>query len=1383
MNTQSNEAEVVLKVNSQQAQQKLKQLEEQAAGLRKRFAEAFKNGDTRGITEVNKQLQKVNKEINNMRTNAANIRAAMVRLDEASPRELQRTIKLINNEINSGRVRRGSKEWDEYVAKLKEAQAELRKVKAEMAVDDDNGGILDQVKDWVNGWGATAAAAMGAFAGVTMAGKAAVQAYSDMQAEEANVIKFTGMTADEVARLNDEFKRMDTRTSREDLNKLAQEAGRLGKNSVEDVMGFVRAADQLNVALDDLGDGATLTLSKLTGIFGDEKIYGTEKSLLKVGSVINELSQNCSASAPYLAEFSSRIGGIAAQSKMTISQVMAFAAVLDTQNLAVEASSTAVGQLITKIYQEPAEIAKAARLDVAAFSKMVKSDMNGALVMLFEHLNKFGGMENLSAVFDEMGTDGARAIPVLTALAGHVEELKSQQEEANKAFREGISVGNEFSVQNNTVEAQLEKARKGFAEIAVALGEELLPVMRDCISGTSLLMRTMLVLVGFFKEHIGAIVGLSVAMATYTAAIKAAIIQKKLEDFWNKKVIVSAKKLYTTLLAHPYGILAAAVGLLIGYLIKLGRKHGEAAAAARAHAAEERKLAKEAVEYEAEAKKSAAEELRRAKALYDAATNETKSKKERIRAAKQLIDLYPAQLNGLSAEKIAAGEAATAYEALTASILENARAKAAANKIIENESKILDLEAEMDNQRGYFESSSIKLRSIQAENSRRSQQNSHTASSAIGALAMSQGVELPSVRDMIPTDILEKEVKTASDKMDELGESIDRLRDANRKIETEFEQNKFFREQLAGGGTTTETKITLGETEKQRKEREKKERERRKQEREAAADAKEALKKDLDEAKALRDTAEAQNIARYGTGLVNFKQYSDERERVETEFADKVVAIHEKHDKIDIAAYGAALKSRMELQRKLLEERRKLSLSALDRRHGEHEDGIVADYYDPSGELFQNERAMRQRLLQEDIRYLEEKKKLYADGSKEAADIQKQIDDRLAADQREKQKETAEAFLAFELEYRASSGSLREKLETEVLENLRAKGLISEEEYQRALAAIKDKYRKEDEEKNRTIQSEQFDMLKNLYDAFSGLFSNLGKEGAEFWGNLSDAAEASFAVMGAMLSQFSAYNDAERDLELAKIQQRYDRELEAAGDNEKKKAAIEKQRDAELAKTKSKYNEKAMKIEIAQALAQTAMNAISAYGAGLQVGGMAGLILAPIAAAMATAAGMMQIATIKKQHEAQAAGYYSGGFTDRDPDNRREVGVVHANEFVANHEAVANPALSPVLSLIDRAQRSNTVGSLTAADVSNAIGQGRGVSARGEVASPATASGSPLAGSLASVADTSDRTRRAIDRLSDNIENGIETFVVMDGERGLHKKLRHYERLIENPKR
>ncbi len=1376
MSTQTRESEVILKINSQQAQQKLKQLEDQAKSLRQEFSEAFKKGDTRGIAEVNKKLQKVNKEIANMRTNAANIRAAMTRLDEASPRELQRTLKLINNELNSGRVRRGSKEWGEYVGRLKEVQAELRKVKAEMSPDEEHTGLLGKVKDTVNGWGATAAAAMGAFAGVTMAGKAAVQAYADMEAEEANVRKFTGMAADEVARLNGEFKQMDTRTTREDLNKLGQEAGRLGKNSVDDVLGFVRAADQINVALDDLGEGATLTLSKLTGIFGDEKIYGTEQSLLKVGSVVNELSQNCSASAPYLTEFSSRIGGIAAQSKMTISQVMAFASVLDTQNLAVEASSTAVGQLITKIYQEPAAIAKAARLDVAEFSSMVKTDMNGALLMLFEHLNNFGGMENLASVFDEMGTDGARAIPVLTALAGHIDELKSQQEEASKAFKEGVSVSNEFAVQNNTVQAQLDKARKGFTEMAVELGEELLPVMRGCISGTSMLMRTMLILVNFIKEYRSSILLLSAAVATYTIAIRAEIFADKLKVFWTDKVTASTKRLWATLKAHPYGVVLGAVALLIGALTDLTRRHGQAAEAARKQAAEERRLAREASDFEAEAKKNAASELRRLKALYDAATDETKSKKERIKAAKQLIDLYPAQLKGLSAEAIAAGEAKTQYENLTTAILENARAKAAAQKILENESKLIDLQLELDDEREKFENDSIKLRSIKTENARRKTTTSNSASTLTGALAMNQGVQLPSHQDLIPTKELEDSLSASSKKMDELGSSIDRLNSNSAKITSEFKNNKTFNDQLNGAaGNPAVTPITLGETKKEREAREK-------AEREAATKAKEALKKDLDDAKAIRDTAEAQNIARYATGIADYREFTEKKREIEEKYADSVVKIHENHDKIDIAAYGAALKSRMELQKKHEDEQRKLSLSALDRRHGEHTDGIVTDYYDPSSAIFQNERAMKQRLLQEDLRYLEEKKKIYAAGSREAVDIQREIDERLAADKLEKQKETAEAYAAFERQYRDASGSTREQMETAILDDLHDKGLISEEEYQRALRDIKEKYRKEDEDKRRTIQSETFDMVRDLYTSFHDLFSNLGKEGSDFWGDLSKAGEAAFAVMGAMLSQYSAYTDAERDLELAKIQQRYDREIEAAGNNEKKKAALEKQRDEELAKTKSKYNEKAMKIEIAQALAQTAMNAIAAYGAGLQVGGMAGLILAPIAAAMATAAGMMQIATIKKQHEAQAAGYYSGGFTDRDPDNRREVGVVHANEFVANHQAVANPALSPVLSLIDRAQRNNTIGSLTAADVSNALGQGRGVSARGEIFTPAKPDPA-LAGAAALMADTSAATRRAIDRLSDNLEGGIETYVVMDGERGLHRKLKHYERLTENPKR
>ena len=52
-----------------------------------------------------------------------------------------------------------------------------------------------------------------------------------------------GMTEEQVADLNEEFKKMDTRTGREQLNMLAEDAGKLGKKSKEDVLGFVHDED------------------------------------------------------------------------------------------------------------------------------------------------------------------------------------------------------------------------------------------------------------------------------------------------------------------------------------------------------------------------------------------------------------------------------------------------------------------------------------------------------------------------------------------------------------------------------------------------------------------------------------------------------------------------------------------------------------------------------------------------------------------------------------------------------------------------------------------------------------------------------------------------------------------------------------------------------------------------------------------------------------------------------------------------------------------------------------------------------------------------------------------------------------------------------------
>lgn len=1404
------EAEVILKVNSKEAREKLEKLESKAADLREQFADAFRKGDTRGIDNLNKQLQKVNKEINNMRTNAANIRAAMVRLDEASPRDLQRTIKMINNELNSGRVKRGTKEWNDYVEKLKEVQAELSKVKKEMQPDNSKS-FIDKIKDGINDWGATAAAATAAFAGVVMSGKAAVQAYADMEAEEANVRKFTGMTADEVASLNEEFKKLDTRTSREELNKLAQEAGRLGKTAPEDVLGFVKASDQLNVALDDLGEGATLTLSKLTGIFGDEERYGTEKSLLKVGSVINELSQNCSASAPYLAEFSSRLGGIAAQSKMTISQVMAFAAVLDSNNLAVEASSTAVGQLITSIYQEPAKIAKAAGMDVTKFSKLVKEDMNGALIALFEQLNRFGGMESLASVFDSMGTDGARAIPVLAALSGHVDTLKWQQEQANEAFKEGISVTNEFNVQNNTVQAQLDKAKKGFNEMAVALGEQLLPVMRYCISGSSMLMRVISVLVNFIIEYKGSLISLGAAVLAYTIYIKASAIAttawggvcKVVQGtatilkasvlllriaYYNLTGQVSkasaAMRIFNSICKlSPLGLLIAAVTAAIGLFVTFTHRANESKKAIENARKEQKKWEKSLTDISEASAQAAVKEESRLKSLYQTAINQAKSTDERRRAAEQLQNLYPGYFKNLSTEQIMVGDAKDQYDKLRDSIINAARARAAAAKIEENESKLLELESQLENQKKIQSGRQAAYNKAVANKDEAERQHRHSV----------DGAALGDSREMNSRDT-QQHVSALNNAADAVRNASNNLKDANnavaatqRNIDKINKANQTLADKYKVAATSKTTPTppsggipTLPESDKERKEREKREREARKAEREAQKEAREALKKDLDERKSLYLQAEAENLTLYVTGQQSYADYLAKKEEQDKKYTDDVIKIHENHNKLDIAAYGQALKSKADLMKKQQDEVRKRKLVDVEADHKANTDNITSAYFDTASPDFQNKVLLNQKLLDEDLRYLKEKRDLYAKGSEEWAALDREYNERVKQDQLEKQKETAQALMEFEEQYRKGSGSMRQQNELRILDMLHEKKLISEEEYQKARRAIINKYEEEDMNKARTVQSEYADMVLDLYTSFSKFFSELGQQGSDFWGNLSDAATAAFSIMGAALSQYSTYVNAERDLELAKITKRYDTEIAAAGKNSKKKKKLEDQKEAEIAKVKKRYNDRAMKIEIAQAVASTAMAAINAYSSAAAIPTV-GWIMAPIAAGLALAAGALQIASIKKSHEAQAAGYYEGGFTSRDPNNRREVGVVHANEFVANHQAVANPALSPVLRLIDTAQRNNTIGSLTAADVSNALGQGSGVSARGEAATVGTATA--LRTGLAVVAESNSANNETMARLADALDEGIEAKVILDGEDGFHKKYKHFLKLQNNPRR
>ena len=454
-------------------------------------------------------------------------------------------------------------EWKQYNQQLKEVNnriKELRGTATETRLS------LGKLADGFNRYMGLAAGAIASITGLTLTMRQSVEEYAKMEEAESQVIKYTGMTREEVKQLNEQFKAMDTRTSREELNRLAGEAGKLGITGIEEVRDFVEAADMINVALgEDLGEEAVNQIGKLSQMFGDES-RSLKDNMLAIGSAVNQVAQSTSASEPYLVEFTARMGGVGKQANMSVTDIMGFASALDQNMLRSEMASTALSGLILRLYQEPAKYAKLAQMDVQQFTEVMQRDANAAVLMFLESLSKMGGMANIAPVLKEMSLTGAEAASVITTLAGNIDLIRKEQANANQAFREGTSAVNEFTVQNNTVQAQLEKARNSFQTVRVELGERLLPIMQNMISFGSLTVKGLLELIRIYNEYKGVIAGATTGLITYIAYQKINVAWTKLSQLWTTRFNGSLKVLGKTLMTNIWGIALAGIGAFIGHL-------------------------------------------------------------------------------------------------------------------------------------------------------------------------------------------------------------------------------------------------------------------------------------------------------------------------------------------------------------------------------------------------------------------------------------------------------------------------------------------------------------------------------------------------------------------------------------------------------------------------------------------------------------------------------------------------------------------------------------------------------------------------------------------------------------------------------------------------
>ena len=1350
-----------IEVNGNAAEQ-LSRIKNRAEDLRDAIAQAYKVGDEKLAKKLTKELKSTERQIKNIQSQTANVEQTMRRLDKASPKELRQTLKQLEKELQN--IDRGSQTWKTQTARIKAVKAELAKVNDEMKVSEGRFAKFNRI---INDWQTTIMGAAAAVTGLVMAGKAAVQVFADIDAEMASVRKFTGMTEEQVRQLNEEFKKIDTRTSREDLNKLAQEAGRLGMQSQEDVLGFVRAADKINVALDDLGEGATLTLSKLTDIFGDKQRLGVEQSLLSVGSVINELSQNCTASAPYIAEFAQRMAGVGAQAGMTTQQIMGMAAVLDANAQKLEASATAVSQVIVRLYREPAKYAKVAGLDVQKFTELLKTDANAAFIQFLEALNKAGGMDVLSPMFKDMGENGARAISALATLATHIEEVKSQQEVANEAFEEAVSIDKEFNVQNNTVQAQLDKARKGFTETAAALGEKLMPVMRYFISSTSAMMRGMSIAVDFIIKYKGVLVTLAASVAAYTVAVNASNIALRVHYTWlvlvekaqalaktavllcsvayNKltgnitRAEAAQKLLNATMKVNPWGLAAAAITAVVVGLIAFAKRTREATKAEKEMLELDRELA--------QARQSHMEKLdaekRRIEDLVRVAKDETVSKEKR----KKAIDILNAQIPNYCAS----------LDAETGKYKENK--KALEDYLLSLEKKI-SLEANREEyERLIREDEKLKREIWEDEQAQKESFNIKTGNSRQQreALAHAYGYSTNAQGELtdMPAVAYDKKQKRKAIKA-----RIDKLMEYSKQedlVIVDAADDGGTATPPPGGSTTPSTTTGSGKS--------------------VDKFAKE---------NAWRERENAINTIAWRTGIVNYEEYTDRLLEIEVMYQQKRLA----HQNL---SNEEALKIQAEYQEALAKQNANINKMSLADEEAAYNEQIaeVQQFY---LENLINREAYEGKLNELELQHLWRLDKLTkhaasqpgADESAQNAYRQahEKYQQRIIKDQQEKQRVQEEAakkhqenldniweeyFVTDEEKRRLHYEATKKLIDETYKREIEKEGYTAEEKLQINQWYAKAMKKLWNEVYSVQAQNEPKSLEQRLKDVIKSPFKNmLGDDDLK---EFDKALDHMFASVTTMWDSLNKMWEVDEQMKLAQMEKRYDVEASMAEGNAYKLKEIEKKKAREEARIKAEAQKKMFAQQVISAIAQTATAALNAYSSAAAIP-IIGHVLAPIAASMAVAAGMMQVAAIKQQQQASAAqGYARGGFTPDGPADM-PVGVVHAGEWVASQKLVNNPATRPAIDALEFAQRNNTFGSLRAADVSRAI------TAQSVIAG-AAADGS-LQRTMVTMVAVMGQYSDTMQRLGQRLEEPFVTVNTVSGDLGIKQAQDEYQRLQNN---
>jgi hypothetical protein len=1022
-----------------------------------------------------------------------------------------------------------------------------------------------------------------------------------------------------------------------------------------------------------------------------------------------------------------------------------------------------------------------------------------------------------------MSLDGVRAAGVLSDLAANVDKIRSEQELATKAFKEGTSATSEYNVKNNTLQSTIDKAKKRFQEMAYELGEKLAPHMSNLISQSSALIKVLSAITGFVLSHSKGITALAISLATLITVLK-------LHVLWTNRASIATKaataanavlkgSLYAlqvayytltgqagkargamiafalvTNLTNPLLLLASAITAVVAGLTYLIVKTNNLMTAQKAIKEATQSLNGELAKEQSQANK-----------LFEILKRTNPESEEYRKLKDEIIKLYGPYLKGLIDEEGNLTNIAKAQELVNTKIREGIALKIK-NKAVDTVQEeaikqqiddVDELMSILQKQLGY---SPEAINAVRMNVNKAIDQAIADGKTGMTDLVSAiKGVLENETKDLFqkhgflnPTSLIMGINKLASNiyiSQGELG-----------KIEKQFSgliSNATELNGLVNGDTKTDpnpnpTPINGPED---------KDSVQRKQITKALKEIEETHLKEMAALKKKYLAGDIDSEVEYNREVQKLQdEYDDARKSKMKELlegSEEVKKITDANLRVDLATQIAGIDEK-NLDRQIAN-MNKLKSILLD-----------ADPIAKEKQQYENRLRelglfgiSREDMTAEQLKTLETLERQHEEtmrklSSREASLKLKELDEAFAEEEKK---------LNYRRVYEKMSDAQyrRELLQLELTylnKRLLINGLSAEKikEINKAIfEAQSDLYSNDSNERKNALERFGLDSLKETreeglrlvqYYEDRGVLSHEEAMRARAYvdeqymkGRISKA-EKTVNQIQSFFNNLSGTIQNNLSAEEIAITTRYDKEIAAAEGNSEKQKELEDEKQKELNALRAEYADKQFAVTIAQIISTTALAAIQAYNSMLSLGPV-GIPLGIAAAAAAVGYGASQVAVAREQRDAAKAGYFKGGYTGgTDPREIRgyfpDGEPYHGGEFVASHKTVQ--MLKPAFDIMDYAQRTGNIAALTGPDMAMAIGGAPVKSYSPSSSMPSTADG-------AGATDSTEMVRvltgmvKTLNMLNKKLDEPFTGEFAITGQKGFERVWNEYNKLIKNASR